>query len=226
MRTWRQIGGWGHRFTTLHRRWPWPRVRYTAVWLIATTVCVAVVLVVVVGVALSLGGCSGPTFRVPSGASRILPGGDADTGVLGLIIAQLIWLIIPLAIATVAVWVLAVWQPWISIKAAIGATMGLGGLIVLIWIMSILAAYTLFVVAAVLAGLVVWNWPWIRMQWRKRGDYAAGIDDIKHGRLSHGLGNLSLAGVRTTNGKGEVRIGRGLRRKRVRIGATQQRGDI
>ena len=79
----------------------------------------------------------------------------------------------------------------------------------------------------VVAGLVVWNWPWLRMQWRKRGDYAAGIDDIKQGRLSHGLGNLALAGVRTTNGNGEVRIGGGLRRKHVRIGAKQQqRGDI
>ena len=174
-------------------------------------------------VALSLGGCVSLPKRPPKEVldawyAQAGTGGDAGGGVLGLIIAQLVWLIVPLAIATMAIWILAVWQPWISIKAAIGATLGLGGLIVLIWLLSILAAYTLYVVAAVVAGLVVWNWPWLRMQWRKRGDYKAGIDDIKHGRLEHGLGNLALADVRTTNGDGEVRIGGGLRRKRVKIG--------
>ena len=164
--------------------------------------------------------------RVPSGASRILPGGDAGGGVLGLIIAQLVWLIVPLAISTMAIWILAVWQPWISIKAAIGATMGLASVIVLIWILSILiwilsilAAYGFLILAVLLLLVAWWKWPWLRMQWRKRGDYAAGIDDIKHGRLEHGMGNLALAGVRTTNSGGTVRIGGGLRRKRVKIGA-------
>ena len=189
-------------------------------------VAAVAVIVIVIGLAATMGGCVGPTIRIPSGAGRILPGGDAGTGVLGLIIAQLVWLIVPLAIATMAIWILAVWQPWISIKAAIGATMGLASVIVLIWILSILiwilsilAAYGFLILAVLLLLVAWWKWPWIRMQWRKRGDYAAGIDDIKQGRLSHGLGNLSLAGVRTTNGDGEVRIGGGLRRKRVKIGS-------
>ena len=185
---------------------------------------------VLVRAALSLGGCVSLPKRPPKEVldawyAQAGTGGDAGGGVLSLIMSQLIWLIVPLTVVTVAVWALAVWLPWISIRAAIGATMGLASVIVLIWILSILlwilsilAAYGFLILAVLLLLVAWWKWPWLRMQWRKRGDYAAGIDDIKQGRLSHGLGNLSLAGVRTTNGDGEVRIGGGLRRKRVRIG--------
>ncbi|KKN26060.1 hypothetical protein LCGC14_0878660, partial [marine sediment metagenome] len=181
-------------------------------------------------------GCAGPVFREPQiepPPTIALPPtvepqpAPEPEEVLGSVIYQLLWLIKPLALVVLAIWILAVWKPWLSMRVAWGASLGLGGLIVLAWLVAYLAKYSDWVMIggglAALAICVWFYWPLVKALRARRvmRESVRAIERGGHG-FDIGMARLAAAGVWAANGGDKVRIGWPVS-KRVKIGPSAER---
>lgn len=167
-----------------------------------------------VAVVMLLAGCGMFTPRPPDIAI-----GDGTVGDTMRAASNGLVRIIPfVSLAVVVIWAIAFSQPWLPISAGIGASVGLLGLFAVIWVLSVLATWGIYLLALAVVGSAWWQWPRLMAMWRKRQHYSAAVGQIKAGRPGVGVAALAKCGVEAESNGKKVVIGRGLRKRRVKIG--------